>query len=449
VGAFGARATRPVPYQPAVTRARRATRPVILHPSATGLHPVLDMQRTVGNAAVCHLLRARRASPELRVQRKVRYDGEDYEETTMPMAELELLIRRVHREDKVVGTERDELLRVLRKRYEERAKTELVVIPKEGLPSAPTETSSPAPVRPPRKPLPPVPGGQPRKPLPAVPGRSSDAPSTPVPKVVTVSVAPTVKPTPFNTARITDANRGEVLAALEDWWNYADAAERRLSVELAELQRERSSQGDAYYDQSNAAQRARYKDLRSKVAHLGGTKNEVESVRTTIEGSRTELLDDFLLLTRSGRIVAVAEWVDTYIANIAADPRNIIPEEDRQKPGGGVARAVIGITVLKSRRADAKGRGSVITLYALNNKVKGIYAHLGFKVFVDDRHLVERPGKGVKARGATGLLEPYKTEWHVENNMVLPEGQAVRFLAGLTEVVKPPEKLLKYLEAQK
>lgn len=372
----------------------------------TGLSELLQLQRHAGNQAVVELLRerngkGRHADPKDRVppdgssskflQRMIEYRKVVYDEESMPLDALETLLSRMHHDREFNPPDKEERLHRLRLVLAERRKRELKKV----------------------TPLPPQRG-------PRLPGTLDvEAPSA--------------------------GNYSEVVAALKDWEAYARRKRKELEQALDVLEETKNSLGAAYYQPDHQEFRRTYKDLKAKVTHLDGAATEALSVGFKVESSRDDWREsEFGLLRREGRLQALVEWVGTsYIANIVADPRTIAPEGDKGPAGGGIARAVIGLTVLRAR---ASGEAEPITLFALNNKVKGIYGGYGFKVYEKaSGRAIERPGRGWKTKPGGA---PFKWEWHRVSDMVLTPEAAKDFVQkrDLREVLKIPEELRGQLE---
>jgi hypothetical protein len=112
----------------------------------------------------------------------------------------------------------------------------------------------------------------------------------------------------------------------------------------------------------------------------------------------------------------------------------------------GVAKALLILTVAQYRAArDKKPTNEPVGLWALNNKVKGIYDRYYFRVVIKDA-LVERPPRGKKT-DAPGKA-PVKTPWHTDTkSMIITDELADRLLqeAPLKTWLTVPPELAKHL----
>jgi hypothetical protein len=243
----------------------------------------------------------------------------------------------------------------------------------------------------------------------------------------------------------------------------------RVAADLAELQGQvdrlaadykaarpeiRKEAAGAYYADRNADFRRRYKRMHQQQVHLNSTVREAKRVWENVQEAANDndpenkKLARFRLLMRGGRLHAVMELIGTdFIANIVADPRNIVPESQADKPATGIAKALIGLVILENKRAaQAKGAWQDIELYALTNKVKGIYDRYGFRAFTEAGGVrTELPHeRGVKEYDPRWReMGPKKMDWHQTGTMQMTEARANEFLAQekLTGVLEVPADL--------
>lgn len=382
---------------------------------------LLALQQSAGNAAVHDLLVGARASgepPGPVVQRMVFFEGRWHDEQAMPLEDLEGLVERIRRNEHPMPKTLTRLEEVLATRRQA-----------ESQPSA-------VPPPPPQVQQPP----QPSQP-PPVPQVQSPSPS-PSPSSVP---APSPAQTKFEPYALTKDNVDLVLKELTSWGDYASGNWDAAWDAWYDLKQQKEKLGSAYYDPANSQFRQQCKDAHRRVIELSSTKGEVRSVKTGIEEAKQSQAPDrryrsYHLLYSAGALVAVVEWGPTpeYIANIVSSPKKV---------GGGVAKAVIALTILRSR---AEGRREKLELVALTNLVKKIYANYLFKVYDEKKDMtIERQSplrEGTKVQGKKGLV-PEKTEWHHVKTMILTPEAADEFLSKRKpqEVLEIPQELVSLL----
>lgn len=264
----------------------------------------------------------------------------------------------------------------------------------------------------------------------AGPGNVAPPLGQPAPQPVPVAV-PAQRPGAgrFSAEYLNRSNKAEVRAALSEWVRYADDRVAGLRKTYLTKSSERSDRRDdeRYYpDDVNVASRAdaeafrkTYKEAKSQAVHMSGALNEARAVQSAV-GIKTEHIG--VLRDPTGKIQSVVELMilsdRVYLSNLAANPENI----DGATPVKKVAEAALVFTVLHGRK---EGK-DLIELWALNNSVKSIYDHLGFKV--DDNGTLIPHKRGVKTPVGTGPRKPVKDRWHAVNSMSLDRAGATGLL---------------------
>jgi hypothetical protein len=260
----------------------------------------------------------------------------------------------------------------------------------------------------------------------------------------------------FNPRPLAADNVQATIGTLAEWVKYATRANVEANQILAELRLVRIRLKSAYHEDVNAAFRTDYKAASSLSKLIGSAEEECGKVHKRIADAtdKAYLMQSFVLFFVAGQLQAVVEWgaggAASRISNIVSDPRNVMPERG-QTPVKGVAKAVIGLTILRNKQQAGANHKAVpaIKLYALSNIVKDIYERYYFKV-TKAGAFVERPwkrGQGKKGEGTTGLPSSVKTEWHEAGDMVLTPERAEEFLRKehLKDVLEVPADLRAFL----
>ena len=302
------------------------------------LFDVVGLQRLVGNQATGRLLGA--AAPSEPVQRAFMFDNQQFDETTMPAQAMEELWHRMRTGNtSQIG---DKLTRVEYAYFSRFGKTIKA-------------------------------GRDARQPS------SSQAPIT-LPATAEKYVPGKVK----NAEEVL-----EIQAALNDWLVYAQAKQATLKNMLRELIDKRKQLGEqAFHDATNADFKKLFKRLNSDVQHLNSTGFVCNQL---LNYSLAPNDDNVRYIRRAGKVAAVILWHHgaKMIEDLAADPRNLVPEGEQLDIAKGVAKALIGLTILVNRKEGE----SNIALNPATNKVKGIYDNYGFRV-VKSGQEIPRPPKG-------------------------------------------------------
>lgn len=259
-------------------------------------------------------------------------------------------------------------------------------------------------------------------------------------------------PEPMRAVIVTPDTRQGIVDVLREWHRYASDQYALVTAERRVLERERTSLGNGYYEDAAVDFRRRYRQVRALYLHLSGAENESRQVRSGLLGAGDRDLARFGALYHGDRLEGVVEWSTaeaTYISNIVGNPHNLVPAPG-ERPVGNVAAALLVLTVARNRqRAPSPSARRDVKLWALNNKVKGLYDRYHFRVFIGDAP-VSRPERGWKREDEHGRLRPVKEVWHSSDNssMVLTQAKADDLLKDVRpgEWLTVPEELGKYLE---
>jgi Domain of unknown function (DUF4157) len=233
---------------------------------------------------------------------------------------------------------------------------------------------------------------------------------------------------------VTPDNLREIMKVLTDWKAYAESKRKPLLDKYIDLTQKRALLGDEYYSLSSEEFRREFKKVNQQRTNMSGAASECENVLRNLAAAatRTNDLSRFMALYHGDQLQGVVEWSSTaadYISNIVGNPNNIVPQDDIPAvPGVAKALVILTVTQYRAERAlpSARKRGP-IKLWALNNKVKGIYDYFHFQVIAGDKP-IKRPPRGQKEKGQLGKLKPHKTTWHEENSMVITDEAATELL---------------------
>ena len=133
---------------------------------------------------------------------------------------------------------------------------------------------------------------------------------------------------------------------------------------LRELIDKRKQLGEqAFHDATNADFKKLFKRLNSDVQHLNSTGFVCNQL---LNYSLATNDDNVRYIRRAGKVAAVILWYHgaKMIEDLAADPRNLVPEGEQLDIAKGVAKALIGLTILVNRK---EGESNI----ALNPATKG------------------------------------------------------------------------------
>jgi hypothetical protein len=245
--------------------------------------------------------------------------------------------------------------------------------------------------------------------------------------------------------------RDQIVSVLTEWKRYAEDLEKVLWQKFSELKRERERLGNNYYEPSNEEFRQKYRKANDDQSHMSGAASEITTVIGRLGGvKQAEHLRKFGALYHEGKLQGVVEWQSDaadYVSNIVGNPHNIVPGSGEHAVPG-VAKALVILTIAQYRATRARtGTTKPIRLWALNNKVKGIYNHFHFRVVTGDAQEIQRPPRGQKVKDPTDKLKPHKEKWHAENAMVITDERANTLLSQAKpgEWLEVPELLKPYL----
>ena len=232
---------------------------------------------------------------------------------------------------------------------------------------------------------------------------------------------------------------------IEEWKAYTKNLREPLAYAFGKLQSQRRDLGNDYYSPQHNDFRIEFKEAKRRCIHMDGVEQECDTVLAALRQAfnQREPLDRFAALYANGRLQGIVEWKSQksrdadYISNIVGSPYNIVPAGEPVV--GGVAKALLILTVARHRAERAQSTSqeqapSPIRLWALNNKVKGIYDRYYFRVFDGPKGLViDRPPRGKKDTKAVelgkNLLVPKKTQWHYTKTMILTDEMAKKLVA--------------------
>jgi hypothetical protein len=258
---------------------------------------------------------------------------------------------------------------------------------------------------------------------------------------------------PLRAEYVTNDNRDQIERTLAAWTAYAKSQREPLRDRYFELKHKREELRAQYYERSNEELRKEFKKVNLQRAHMTGAAGECEKVLGNIAeaANRSGGLNRFMALYHEDQLQGIVEWSSTaadYISNIVGNPYNIVPQD--APVVGGVAKALVLLTVTqyRSERAHSSSRRpGQIELYALNNKVKGIYDHFHFRVVIAGQP-VERPSRGQKEKDRLASLRPQKTPWHKEYRMAITDEAATELIRKVTpgKWLTVPENLKRYLD---
>ncbi|MFC4584949.1 eCIS core domain-containing protein [Sphaerisporangium corydalis] len=231
----------------------------------------------------------------------------------------------------------------------------------------------------------------------------------------------------FSAEYLNSSNKAEVRKALREWVQYAEARVdlmRKTYMNMSGEVSKRRREGAYYPDDADPGKyadavdfRKTYKDAKNRSIHMSGALNEAKSVQKALGGSQPI----GVLRDPTGKIQSVVELMiltdKVYLSNLAANPENI----DSASPVRKVGEASLVFTVLHAKKENK----NAIELWALNNKVKAIYDHLGFRV--DDGGVLVPHTRGMKTAGPPPR-GPVKDRWHAQGSMVLDQTGAAGLL---------------------
>lgn len=257
---------------------------------------------------------------------------------------------------------------------------------------------------------------------------------------------------PLRAVPITPDNRKQIETVLTDWVDYAEGLRKPLWDRYYDLKQKRDALGDKYYDPANEAIRKEFRKVNQERMNIGGAAGECKTLLGNIgtAATRRDDLSRFMAVYHEDKLQGVVEWQSTaadYISNIAGNPYNIVPKD--APVVGGVAKALVILTITQYRAQrdlpSARSRGP-IQLWALNNKVKGIYDYFHFRVVAGDKP-IERPPRGQKSKDL-GALKPHKTQWHKEHSMTITDEAATELIRKLEpgKWLEVPAALKPYLD---
>jgi len=256
----------------------------------------------------------------------------------------------------------------------------------------------------------------------------------------------------FDVLRVSGDNKGRVTSALDGWLDYARQSLTVSTKVFEAVQGEGRSLGlvdyddkkPGYYEESNVDYRRKYKSSKLAAEQLGGATTEIDKLSRGIKGSSDATLGNYFYASFNGVVEGVAETIagTAYVSNIATHPYNIVPPNDGYLRVAGAAKSLIATIMVQQVEGDALDDPDFEydepELYALNNKVKQIYDHFGFKVDGVNGP-VDRP-RGPKF-DEKKHSNP-KTEWHQVGSMKMSEADArifVRKVAADGYITLSPE----------
>jgi hypothetical protein len=156
-------------------------------------------------------------------------------------------------------------------------------------------------------------------------------------------------------------------------------------------------------------------------------------------------MNKYLIARSNDQIEGVIEvnGKGTFICNLATNPRNIMPPDVDYQPVNGAAQALIGAAIV--RDLEQNGKFEETKLYSLNNLVKQIYDHFGYRV--DDHgtiiHRPPHPKFDDKTKSNT------KTDWHTHNDMKLSEPEAKAFMKKIADqgYIEIPSEIQRWMDS--
>jgi hypothetical protein len=250
---------------------------------------------------------------------------------------------------------------------------------------------------------------------------------------------------------VTPDTQGQIVSILTIWQEYANEQSKVLWSAYSALKKVRDQLGNNYYEPANEKFRQDFRKANEQQLHMSGAASECKTVLTRLKDvQRPEQLGRFGAVYHAGKLQGVVEWQSDaadYISNIVGNPHNIVPGSGEQAVPG-VAKALVILSVAQYRAVRARtGAKRPIHLWALNNKVKGIYDHYHFRVIVGESEELKRPPRGQKVQDLTDQLKPFKTKWHDEGAMIITDERANQLLSQSKpgEWLEVPEVLKPYL----
>lgn len=276
----------------------------------------------------------------------------------------------------------------------------------------------------------------------------------------------------FHVEPVTDQNKAEVLAVLKQWDEYASKRLPELETQFRESRTKRdklkdwdlsgkeAKRIDHYYEKENLDFHKQHKSASQKKKNMDGATNEIKELYKGINSrSGEELAKKFRVARRGNRqidgVMEGTPGLNTFIANLATNPMNIDPPTDF-KPVSGAAQALVA-SMISGNVTDHNGGFEDVRLFALNNLVKQIYDHFGFRVITEKEEEARRKTKkGELLQQLPPRLSrpPHpkteektaanpKTDWHSLKNMMMAEPEAKAFLKKVVVTQKlidvPPE----------